>query len=107
MDEAPQPVIQLIMEFECSDGYTYHCIETLPLFHESAEAAAVEFEAAVRRGMKDGCRVEWNGRSFYPSYFFPSAVLDSTGGWKELGPYEAPYFFTIDEWFAHRHVQRP
>ena len=107
MDEEAEPVMQLIMEHAHSDGYTYSCVDTTPLLHDSPEAAAVEFEAVMRKGMQEGVRVEWNGATYFPSVYFPHATYGDDGMCHEMGKYEGPYFFTVDEWFAHHDARRP
>jgi hypothetical protein len=99
--------MQLIMERTNTDGYTYTCVDTTPLIHESPEAAAIEFEAAMRQGMESGVSVEWKGVTYYPSDYFPYATYSDDGECQDVGKYEGPYFFTVDEWFAHRGVGQP
>ena len=83
---------RLVVEFNVTDGFTYHCRATRPVLYASAEAFAVEFEEACRKS--DGADIEFAGQRFPTSAFF------------EDGTYYGPDVWTVDEWFA-RHAATP
>ena len=77
---------RLVVEFEVTDGCTYHCRATRPVRYASAEAFAVEFEEACRQNR--GAEVDFAGQRFPTDAFF------------EDGVYYGPDVWTVDEWFA-------
>lgn len=96
MNEAPRmhnqqdsTLVRLVVEFNVTDGCTFHCRATRPVLYSSAEAFAVEFEEACRTNR--GATLNFAGQQFPVDAFFE----DET--------YFGPDVWTVDEWFS-RHA---
>ena len=91
--------MRLVIEFHIGDGCTFSCTETVPLWYESAEAFAVDFEKATLDSYNSGAncgdfvfaRREWcsNNHGYHANGKFV---------------YDAPDIYTVDEWFAARNI---
>ena len=86
--------MQLVLEHQVSDGFTYSCTSTLPIEYESAEALAVDFEAAVRLAYRNE---NWD-LTFAGHLFNIMSFFDRVEGNLH---YQAPHIWTIDEWFKY------
>ena len=91
--------MQLVIEYAIGDGYTFSATDTIPVEYESAEAFAVDFEAAVRQRMgihvSNTQEIHMGGKVFYAdahSYYSDA---------EKCRVYDAPNIFTVDEWFAY------
>lgn len=79
---------RLVVEFNVTDGFTFHCRATRPVLYASAEAFAVEFEEACRTHRS--AMLVFAGQRFPVDAFFE----DET--------YYGPDVWTVDEWFARK-----
>ena len=86
--------MQLVLEYQQSDGYTYSCTNTLPVEYESVEALAVDLEAAMRKA-HDECEgdITFAGHQLDVGSFFYNT--------DEGLQYDDPRIFTIAEWFKY------
>ena len=82
--------MRLIIEYEVTDGFTYHCTNTVPVVYESAEAFLVDFELSV-----GGSKVN---RDRPVSITLGSQEFD-VNNFVDDGMYYPPNVYTLDEWF--------
>lgn len=84
--------MRLVMEYDVTDGCTYHCTVTVPIESESPEAALCELEKLVM-GV-----VENNEYFSFCGYELPhdNFTMRGDGGLVFM----APRIYTLDEWFA-------
>jgi hypothetical protein len=84
--------VRLIIEWEDTDGATYSCRRSVPVSYDSAEAFAVDFEAACKANQqtrRPGIDTfKFGGQDFWGPMFF------------EDGEFVMPSINTVDEWFA-------
>lgn len=83
--------MRLIMEVDDSDGYTYSCIATFPIIHESPESALHELEHLVMKAVNEQTMVEFGGHTLAYDWF----VYWDDGNYT----FVAPTFYTVDEFF--------
>lgn len=83
--------MRLIVEYEVTDGFTYHCTNTVPVVYESAEAFLVDFELSLK-GLK--------GNHEITGYITLGNQEFDSGDFVEDGMYYPPNVYTLDEWFA-------
>lgn len=85
-------MIKLVIEYVCSDGCTYSFTNSIPVQYHSAEAFAVDFEAAwTEARLSDEFEFDFAGKSWDREDF------------RDADPYvfSMPRIFTVDEWFAY------
>ncbi len=93
--------MKLVLAYSAGDGCTFSCDARLPIEYESAEAAAVDFEAAVMAADEAARKnLDWRLAEFK----FCGLELRSSM-FIEEGRYYAPDFWTIDEWFKQENRQ--
>lgn len=87
--------MRLVVEYSIGDGCTYHCITTVPVEYESAEAFIVDLEQNCRemrsRSGWNRVAIELGGQKFDADDFFPDISQDDK--------FYPPDIFTVDEWF--------
>lgn len=91
--------VRLVVQYDSGDGCTFSCTNTHPIMAESAEAVAVEFEAAAKKAFADGeHEFTMYGVDFDTMSFFVGAHV---GGSLSIAKrtYSPPSIFTLDEWF--------
>jgi len=85
--------MQLIIEYEVGDGYTYSCTITEPVVYESAEAFLVDLEDAILNLPEAASHlfqhIEIGGQRFDAHLFYDDG-----------GRISLPDVYTVDEWFS-------
>jgi hypothetical protein len=98
--------IQIIMEYQVTDGYTYWSTCTIPILYDGTVEALVSFEEALKEAERltnaaiaskahdwtQYSSFEFAGRSFDISEFY-----ERTDDGKDY--LSLPNFYTVDEWF--------
>jgi len=85
--------MRLVMIVHFTDGYTYSCYETFPVYYESTEKALVDFEEELTNALnKKVGEFEFFGETF--------VTYDFVRGDYSPDPSKFPEFLTIDEWFG-------
>ena len=82
---------QLVMLFECSDGFTYSCESVLPCVHESPETAAAEFKLLYLQAKESNDTLNDTIKFAGAEHF--------TSDFEENGQFQPPEFITVAEWF--------
>lgn len=90
-------MMQLVIEHDAGDRYTWWARCTIAVIYESAEAFAVDFEAFClqNRDVRGHPDPAFAGHTWDMGDFFPYNED------YEIGEYTAPEIYTVDEWFAH------
>lgn len=91
---------RLILEYQSGDDCTWSATNTLAVEYASAEALAVDFEAAIKAAhaeKKSSCLIA--GHTLNPSYFFYQDQDSSV--------YVDPFIGTFEEWFAQKAPRIP
>lgn len=80
--------MKLVLEYDCGDGYTFCCTETLPIEYDSPEALYCDM-IDMAKNCKSGW-FEFLGENFGPEYF-------------RHGDFQV---YTLEEWFDENKIQR-
>lgn len=85
------PALQrLVVEYSEGDGCTYNCRVTKAVRYASAQAFAVDFEAACRNNRKAG------------DFKFAGCKFDAQCFFEEDGEYYGPTVMTVDYWYTRK-----
>lgn len=106
--------MKLVVMYESTDGYTYSCINTIPMEYESAEALLVDLEQKANEYIADmkaysligaKCKTIQEKVEAYTNTPYPIGNKYMVGGLMATpfvyeDKFVAPQIYTVDEWFS-------